>query len=160
MGRLTAEISFQRSDSDSETSCTGYAFLPSAGYRVLVFTTAVDCVNDLFAARLQMAISLGFHIIFAEIGIAMPLMMVIAEWRWRRTGDAAFLQLAKRWANGTAGLFAGGAGGRGAVFFAARPLWPSVLRRARPPVRHPVSPRGGLLFLLASIFVASLYADG
>src|SRR5258708_6039216 len=84
MGRLTAEISFQRSDSDSETSCTGYAFLPSAGYRVLVFTTAVDCVNDLFAARLQMAISLGFHIIFAEIGIAMPLVMVTAEWRGSR----------------------------------------------------------------------------
>src|SRR5260221_7539132 len=117
MGRLTAEISFQRSDSDSETSCTGYAFLPSAGYRVLVFTTAVDCVNDLFAARLQMAISLGFHIIFAEIGIAMPLMMVIAEWRWRRTGDAAFFQLAKRSANGTAGWSLCGGGCRARVVF-------------------------------------------
>jgi len=29
-------------------------------------------MTDLFAARSQMAISLGFHIIFAAIGIAMP----------------------------------------------------------------------------------------
>src|SRR5260221_7822469 len=117
MGRLTAEISFQRSDSDSETSCTGYAFLPSAGYRVLVFTTAVDCVNDLFAARLQMAVSLGFHIIFAEIGIAMPLMMVIAEWRWGGTGGAAPPQLAERGGDGTAGVVSGGGGVRAGVGF-------------------------------------------
>ena len=55
-----------------------------------------------------MAVSLGFHIVFAEIGIAMPLMMVLAEWRWRRTGDRAYYELAKRWAKGTAVLFAVG----------------------------------------------------
>jgi cytochrome d ubiquinol oxidase subunit I len=56
-----------------------------------------------------MALSLGFHIIFAEIGIAMPLLMVLAEWRWRRSGDAIYLHLARRWAKGTAILFAVGA---------------------------------------------------
>jgi len=39
-------------------------------------------MTDLLAARSQMAMSLGFHIIFAAIGIAMPLMMALAEWRW------------------------------------------------------------------------------
>ena len=29
--------------------------------------------------------------------------MVIAEWRWRRTGDGAYLELARRWAKGTGG---------------------------------------------------------
>ena len=43
-----------------------------------------------------MALSLAFHIIFAEIGVAMPLMMVLAEWRYRKTGEAAWLVLAKR----------------------------------------------------------------
>jgi len=66
-------------------------------------------MSDLLAARTQMAISLGFHIVFAEIGIAMPLLMVLAEWRWRRTGDDVYLQLAKRWAKGSAILFAVGA---------------------------------------------------
>ena len=157
MGRLTAEISFQRSDSDSETSCTGYAFLPSAGYRVLVFTTAVDCVNDLFAARLQMAISLGFHIIFAEIGIAMPLMMVIAEWRWRRTGDAAFLQLAKRWANGTAVLFAVGAVSGTVLSFELGLLWPGFMRLAGPLIGMPFSLEGFAFFLEAIFLGVYLY---
>ena len=66
-------------------------------------------MSDLLAARSQMAMSLGFHIVFAEIGIAMPLLMVLAEWRWRRTGDAACHELARRWAKGTAVLFAVGA---------------------------------------------------
>lgn len=53
--------------------------------------------------------SLAFHIIFAAIGIAMPLLMVIAEWMWLRTGKEVYLTLAKRWAKGTAILFAVGA---------------------------------------------------
>ena len=63
-------------------------------------------MNDLLAARSQMAMSLAFHIIFAAIGVAMPLLMVIAEWRWLRSGEEVYLQLAKRWAKGTAILFA------------------------------------------------------
>src|SRR5688572_6030270 len=66
-------------------------------------------MTDLLAARLQMAISLGFHIIFAVAGIAMPLMMVIAEIRWLRSGDNALLALTRSWAKGTAILFAVGA---------------------------------------------------
>lgn len=42
-----------------------------------------------------MGMSLAFHIVFAAAGIAMPLFMVIAEWRYRRTGDIAWLSLAK-----------------------------------------------------------------
>jgi cytochrome d ubiquinol oxidase subunit I len=37
-------------------------------------------ISDLLAARAQMALALGFHIIFAEIGIAVPLLMALAEW--------------------------------------------------------------------------------
>jgi cytochrome bd ubiquinol oxidase subunit I len=39
------------------------------------------------AARLQMEVSLGFHMFFAALGIGMPLMMLIAEWQWLRTGQ-------------------------------------------------------------------------
>ena len=38
-------------------------------------------MSDLLAARSQMAISLGFHIIFAMIGIGMSALMVLAEFR-------------------------------------------------------------------------------
>jgi cytochrome d ubiquinol oxidase subunit I len=41
-------------------------------------------MSPLTAARIQMELSLGFHMIFAAIGVAMPLLMLIAEWRWIR----------------------------------------------------------------------------
>ncbi len=44
-------------------------------------------MDDLLAARSQMAMSLAFHIIFAAIGITMPLLMIVAEWKWLRTKD-------------------------------------------------------------------------
>ena len=52
-------------------------------------------MTDLLAARTQMAPSLGFHIIFAVIGIGMPALMVIAERKWLTTGDPVWLDLAK-----------------------------------------------------------------
>jgi cytochrome d ubiquinol oxidase subunit I len=42
-------------------------------------------LSNLFAARMQMAISLGFHILFAVVGIALPLMMSISEALWLQT---------------------------------------------------------------------------
>ena len=44
-------------------------------------------IDDLLAARLQMAISLGFHILFAVAGMAMPCLTVLAEWRYYETRD-------------------------------------------------------------------------
>ena len=84
-------------------------------------------ITNLIAARSQMAISLAFHIIFAAIGIAMPLMMVLAEWRWFRTGQEVCLALAKRWAKGTAILFAVGAVSGTVLSFELGLLWPSFM---------------------------------
>src|SRR6201988_2609626 len=56
-----------------------------------------------------MALSLAFHIVFAVLGIGMPALMVVAESRWLRSKDPIFLQLAWRWARGTAILSAVGA---------------------------------------------------
>src|SRR6185312_265569 len=78
---------------------------------------------DLLAARSQMAVSLAFHIVFAVIGIAMPLMMVLAERRWQVTGHAIYLDLAKRWAKGTAILFAVGAVSGTVLSFELGLLW-------------------------------------
>jgi hypothetical protein len=44
-------------------------------------------MDILTAARPQMDLSLAFHMIFAAAGMALPLMMLIAEARWLRTGD-------------------------------------------------------------------------
>ena len=82
---------------------------------------------DLLAARSQMAMSLAFHIVFAAVGIAMPALMVIAERRWRKTGDAIYLDLAKRWAKGTAILFAVGAVSGTVLSFELGLLWPGFM---------------------------------
>jgi Cytochrome bd terminal oxidase subunit I len=66
-------------------------------------------MSDFFFARSQMAMSLAFHIIFAALGIGMPLLMAFAEGMYLRTRQPVYLDLSKRWARGTAILFAVGA---------------------------------------------------
>lgn len=114
-------------------------------------------MTDLLAARTQMALSLGFHIVFAEIGIAMPLMMVLAEWRWRRTGDQAYLDLAQRWAKGTAVLFAVGAVSGTVLSFELGLLWPGFMRFAGPLIGMPFSLEGFAFFLEAIFLGVYLY---
>jgi len=104
-----------------------------------------------------MALSLGFHIIFAEIGIAMPLLMVLAEWRWRRTGDAIYLQLARRWATGTAILFAVGAVSGTVLSFELGLLWPSFMRLAGPVIGIPFALEGFAFFAEAIFLGVYLY---
>jgi cytochrome bd ubiquinol oxidase subunit I len=89
-------------------------------------------MSNLLAARLQMAISLGFHIIFAVIGIALPLMMVVAEALWLRTKDPIYRVLARRWARGAAILFAVGAVSGTVLSFELGLLWPGFMRFAGP----------------------------
>jgi cytochrome d ubiquinol oxidase subunit I len=114
-------------------------------------------MTDLLAARTQMAMSLGFHIVFAEIGIAMPLMMVLAEWRWRRTGERAYLDLARRWAKGTAVLFAVGAVSGTVLSFELGLLWPGFMRYAGPLIGMPFSLEGFAFFLEAIFLGIYLY---
>ena len=66
-------------------------------------------MDDLLAARSQMAMSLAFHMSLPQSVLPMPLLMVIAEWRWMRTEEEVYIKLAKRWAKGTDILFAVGA---------------------------------------------------
>src|SRR4051794_41686528 len=89
-------------------------------------------MSDLTAARMQMEVSLAFHMIFAAVGMAMPLMMLIAEGRWLRTGDPSALRLARTWAKVTAGLFASGAVAGAALSFGLGVYWPWFMSFAGP----------------------------
>jgi len=114
-------------------------------------------MGDVLAARSQMAVSLGFHILFAVVGIAMPLLMVIAEARWRRTGDAMYLELAKRWAKGTAILFAVGAVSGTVLSFELGLLWPRFMRFAGAIIGMPFSLEGFAFFAEAIFLGVYLY---
>jgi cytochrome bd ubiquinol oxidase subunit I len=121
----------------------------------------MDCtfkaMTDLLAARLQMAISLGFHIVFAEIGIAMPVLMVLAEWRWTKTGDETYRVLARRWARGTAILFAVGAVSGTVLSFELGLLWPRFMEFAGPIIGIPFSLEGFAFFTEAIFLGIYLY---
>jgi cytochrome d ubiquinol oxidase subunit I len=114
-------------------------------------------MDDLLAARSQMAMSLAFHIIFAVAGIATPLMMCIAEWRWLRTRDETYLTLAKRWAKGTAILFAVGAVSGTVLSFELGLLWPEFMRWAGAIIGMPFSLEGFAFFTEAIFLGIYLY---
>jgi cytochrome bd ubiquinol oxidase subunit I len=114
-------------------------------------------MEDLLAARSQMAMSLAFHIIFAVVGIGMPLMMVIAEWRWLRTLDKAYLELARRWAQGTAIFFAVGAVSGTVLSFELGLLWPQFMELAGPIIGMPFSLEGFAFFTEAIFLGIYLY---
>jgi cytochrome d ubiquinol oxidase subunit I len=114
-------------------------------------------MDDLLAARSQMAMSLAFHIIFAAPGIAMPLMMVIAEWRWLRTREEVYLMLAKRWAKGTAILFAVGAVSGTVLSFELGLLWPAFMGWAGAIIGMPFSLEGFAFFTEAIFLGIYLY---
>lgn len=114
-------------------------------------------MENLLAARAQMAMSLAFHIIFAAAGIAMPLLMVLAEWRWQRTGDASYLQLTKRWAKGTAILFAVGAVSGTVLSFELGLLWPGFMQWAGAIIGLPFSLEGFAFFTEAIFLGIYLY---
>lgn len=114
-------------------------------------------MTNLLAARSQMAMSLGFHIVFAAIGIAMPLLMIIAEWRWQRTGDQVYLDLAKRWSRGAAILFAVGAVSGTVLSFELGLLWPRFMSEAGAIIGMPFSLEGFAFFTEAIFLGIYLY---
>ncbi len=114
-------------------------------------------MSDLLAARSQMAVSLAFHIIFAVVGIGMPVLMVIAERRWQKTGDAIHLDLAKRWSKGTAILFAVGAVSGTVLSFELGLLWPGFMEAAGGIIGMPFSLEGFAFFTEAIFLGIYLY---
>jgi cytochrome d ubiquinol oxidase subunit I len=86
-------------------------------------------LDNLTAAREQMAFSLTFHIIFAVFGMGMPWLLLYAEGRWIRTGDPGWYDLARRWAKGFAVLFAVGAVSGTVLSFEFGILWPTFMSR-------------------------------
>jgi cytochrome d ubiquinol oxidase subunit I len=114
-------------------------------------------MSDLLSARSQMAVSLAFHIVFAVIGIGMPLLMVLAERRWLRTREQVYLDLAKQWARGTAILFAVGAVSGTVLSFELGLLWPRFMEMAGPIIGMPFSLEGFAFFTEAIFLGVYLY---
>jgi cytochrome bd ubiquinol oxidase subunit I len=117
-------------------------------------------VSNLQYARWLMGMSLAFHIVFAAVGVALPLFMVIAEWRHLRTGRPEYLELTRRWAKGAAILFAVGAVSGTVISFELGLLWPGFMRFAGPIIGMPFSLEGFAFFAEAIFLGIYLYGWG
>lgn len=114
-------------------------------------------MEDLLAARLTMAFSLGFHIIFAAVGMVMPFMMATAHYLYLRRGEREYLELTKLWMKGVAIMFAVGAVSGTVLSFELGLLWPGFMKHAGPIIGMPFSWEGTAFFLEAVALGLFLY---
>jgi cytochrome d ubiquinol oxidase subunit I len=115
---------------------------------------------DLFAARQQMALSLGWHIIIACFGVGLPLLLLFVEWRAYRTGSEIDRHLASRWVKGLTVLFAVGAVSGTILSFELGILWPGWMGTFGEVVGLPFAIEGIAFFLEAIFLGIYLYGRG
>src|SRR6202047_2985238 len=104
-----------------------------------------------------MGMSLAFHIIFAVIGMAMPLIMVVSEGCYLWTRNPIYMELSKRWAAGTTILFAVGAVSGTVLSFELGLLWPRFMEWAGALIGMPFSLEGFGFFTEAIFLGIYLY---
>ncbi|MFD0206795.1 MULTISPECIES: cytochrome ubiquinol oxidase subunit I [Saccharothrix] len=113
---------------------------------------AAGAVENLLPARTQMALSLGWHIVFACFGIAFPAIVVFTEWRGHRRGDPVLTELAHTWAKAMGVLFAAGAVSGTLLSFELGILWPGLMDRFGEVFGFPFVLEG-FAFFVEAIFV-------
>lgn len=114
-------------------------------------------MDDFMAARSQMALSLGFHIIFSCIGMVMPFFMAVSHYYWLRTNDVIYKNLTKAWSKGVAIFFATGAVSGTVLSFELGLLWPEFMKHAGPIFGMPFSLEGTAFFIEAIALGFFLY---
>ena len=109
-------------------------------------------MDQVIAARAQMGTSLAFHIVFAALGVGLPLLVFVAEGLWLRTKRRAYYDLARTWAKGMAILFAVGAVSGTVLSFELGLLWPEFMKYAGGIIGLPFSLEG-FAFFIEAIFI-------
>ena len=114
-------------------------------------------MNDFIAARSQMALSLGFHIVFSCIGMVMPFFMAVSHYYWLRTNKIVYKNITKAWSKGVAIFFATGAVSGTVLSFELGLLWPEFMKHAGPIFGMPFSLEGTAFFIEAIALGFYLY---
>ncbi|ASU34016.1 cytochrome ubiquinol oxidase subunit I [Mucilaginibacter xinganensis] len=114
-------------------------------------------MDDFIAARSQMAISLGFHIIYSCIGMVMPVFMAISHYKWIKTGEPVYKNITQAWSKGVAIFFATGAVSGTILSFELGLLWPKFMEHAGPIFGMPFSLEGVAFFIEAIALGFFLY---
>ena len=115
-----------------------------------------DAASNLGAARAQMGLSLGWHIILACLGVGLPALILIAEWRGIR-GDGDSMRLAHTWAKAAGVLFAVGAVSGTILSFEMGILWPGLMGKFGAIFGVPFALEGFAFFIEAIFLGVYLY---
>src|SRR5262245_7529607 len=86
--------------------------------------------SNLLAARELMAFTLGFHIVLACLGVALPAMILTANYLGLKRDDEDAMRLARRWSKAMAVTFAVGAVTGTVLSFEFGLLWPRFMDRS------------------------------
>jgi cytochrome bd ubiquinol oxidase subunit I len=86
--------------------------------------------ESVFFSRVLTELTLSFHIIFATIGVGIPLMIMIAQWVGIKKQDEHYILLARRWARGFVITVAVGVVTGTAIGLQLSLLWPHFMELA------------------------------
>ncbi len=114
-------------------------------------------MDNFMAARSQMALSLGFHIVFTCIGMVMPFFMAVSHFYWLKTKKPIYKNITKAWSKGVAIFFATGAVSGTVLSFELGLLWPVFMQHAGPIFGMPFSLEGTAFFIEAIALGFFLY---
>ncbi len=109
-------------------------------------------LDQLIAARDQMALSLGFHIILSCFGVGFPALIYLMHRTGIRRNDEVALMLARRWSKVAAVLFAVGAVSGTIMSFEMGLLWPGLMSTYGDVIGLPFAMEG-IAFFLEAIFL-------
>jgi cytochrome d ubiquinol oxidase subunit I len=123
-----------------------------------VVTAGARAGAEVIPARGQMATTLGFHIILACLGIALPTFVLLAEFIGLQRSNELALVLARRWSQAMGVLIAVGAVTGTVLSFEMGLLWPGLMRQYGAVLGFPFGVEG-LFFFLEAIF-AGIYLWG
>jgi cytochrome d ubiquinol oxidase subunit I len=113
--------------------------------------------NDIYA-RALMGSTLAIHIIFAIIGMGLPLFISIAELVGIRRNDRDLQLMARRWTKALTILFAVGSVTGTAVAFELTLLWPNFMQIAGQVISLPFAIEGFAFFIEAIFLGLYVYA--
>jgi cytochrome d ubiquinol oxidase subunit I len=112
---------------------------------------------QLLPARSQMAFTLMFHIILVPIGVALPAIMLIANYKGLRRNDPVALTLARRWSHAVGLTFAVGAVSGTVLSFEMGMLWPGLTEKYGDVFGLPFAIEGIAFFVEAILIAIYIY---
>lgn len=87
-------------------------------------------LDNTMLARILTSLTLGFHIIFAAMGVGIPVIISIAEWLGIRRKDPMYTLMARRWVKGFTVTVAVGVVTGTCIGLQLSLLWPSFMKVA------------------------------